>query len=55
VARAHQASGGRPVHRSEQLGSSQEFAMSGRCRRHAFALVFLAMFGLLFFVAPAGV
>jgi hypothetical protein len=29
--------------------------MSGRCRSHAFALVFLALFGLLFFVSPAGV
>ena len=40
---------------AETRGSNQEFAVD-RCDRHrAFAVVFLALFGLLFFVSPAGV
>lgn len=39
---------------AEIRGSNQEFAVD-RCDRHrAFAVVFLALFGLLFFVSPAG-
>jgi len=39
---------------AETRGSNQEFAVD-RCDRHrAFAIVFLALFGLLFFVSPAG-
>ena len=39
---------------AETRGSNQEFAMDHCDRRRAFAVVFLALFGLLFFVSPAG-
>jgi hypothetical protein len=55
VARDHEAPGGRPVRRSEGHRPVQEPVMSNRIRHHAFGLVFLALFGLLFFVSPAGI
>ncbi|MFH1689987.1 MAG: hypothetical protein ABIE42_07085 [Candidatus Eisenbacteria bacterium] len=39
---------------AETRATSQEFAMTHCPRRHPFAVVFLALFGLLFFVSPAG-
>ena len=40
---------------AETRGSNQEFSLDRRDRHRAFAVVFLALFGLLFFVSPAGV
>ncbi len=39
---------------AETRGSNQEFSLDRRDRHRAFAVVFLALFGLLFFVSPAG-
>ena len=39
---------------AEMKGASQELAMTDCHRRHTFAVVFLALFGLLFFVSPPG-
>ena len=47
----HQAGAGFVV--TETRGPNQEFAMDHYDRRRAFAVVFLAVFGLLFFVSPA--
>ncbi|MCK4408720.1 MAG: hypothetical protein KAW67_01455 [Candidatus Eisenbacteria sp.] len=39
---------------AETRGPNEEFAMDHCDRHRAFAVVFLALFGLLFFVSPAG-
>ena len=38
---------------TETGGPNQEFAMDHHDRRRAFAVAFLALFGLFFFVSPA--